>query len=102
VGRDIDVQNLPPPVLDDEPQVEQLEANGRDDEEVHCSDRVAVVSKEGHPVLPLVVVGPSFRQITRYGREADFEAELLEFGLDLPCSPVVLRGKATDQILQLR
>jgi hypothetical protein len=88
--------------IDDEPDIEQLESNGRDDKEVHCCDRVSVVSQERGPALSLSLVGCSFRQIARHGRQADGEAELLELGLDLAGSPVVLDRETPDQGLQLQ
>ncbi len=102
VGREIEVQDSPLPVLDDEPHVEQLEVDGRNDEEVHCRDDIPVVSEKGHPALSLALVECSFRQVARHGRQADGEAELLELGLDLPGSPVVLGRETPDQGLQLQ
>ncbi len=53
MGRDVDVQNLPSTVLDDEPDVEELEPNRRHDEEVHRGDRISVILEEGGPALPV-------------------------------------------------
>ncbi len=101
MGRDVDVQDSPSPVLDHEPHVEESKASGRDYEEVHRGDRIPVVAKECGPALPPIKVRLAFRQVARDGGEADAEAEHLEFSLDLSRSPTVLRGEPADEPLEL-
>ena len=48
---DVDVDQPSAPMIDDEPDVDQLEAHGRDDAEVHGRDGVPVISEERHPTL---------------------------------------------------
>jgi hypothetical protein len=56
MGRYVHVYNLPSTVLDDEPDVEELELNRWHDEKIHGGDRVAVVSKERGPALASVEI----------------------------------------------
>lgn len=88
------MQDFPATVIDDEPCIQQLESNGRNDEELHARNHVPVISEEGGPALPFLLVGSSLREIARDGGEAHGEAELLEIGLDLSCPPSVLAGQA--------
>ncbi len=88
-------------MIDHEPHVEQSEAKGWDDEEVHTGDHVLVVSKERGPALALAVVGFSWWQIPRHGCEANCEPELQELSLNLPGPPVVFACESTDEHLQL-
>ena len=102
MGRYVDVQEVPSIVLDDGPDIEQLESNGRDDEEVHRGDHVSVVSQERGPALSLGVIRPPLWQVARHRRQRNPEPELLELGLDLPCSPAVFRRESSDKYPQLR
>jgi len=45
------VKDTPSPVIDREPNVEQLETEGRHDEEVHSRDSISVIAQEGDPAL---------------------------------------------------
>jgi hypothetical protein len=69
-------------VVEDEPGVQELEAYGRDHEEVHRRDGVPVSSQERQPVLSLHRIRRPLREVARDGRKADFDAELREFGVD--------------------
>jgi hypothetical protein len=51
------MRNSPSPVLDDEPHVEQPEASGRDDEEIHRGDRISVILEKLGPALPPIEAG---------------------------------------------
>jgi hypothetical protein len=88
-------------MVDDEPHVEKLEAQRRNDEEVHGCDGVLVVEQEGRPPLLMTRVGRTLREIARDGGQADREPELLEFALDLPRPPAILEREAVDQLSQL-
>src|SRR5215472_12673377 len=48
----IEVQNLAPPVLDDEEAVEQLERYRRYSEEIERDDHLAVILEKGKPAPP--------------------------------------------------
>ena len=63
VRSDVEVQDLPPSVVDREPDVEQLESDGGNHEEVHPRDQVPVVSKEGGPALSLAGIRLGSRQV---------------------------------------
>ncbi len=76
MGRYVDVQEVPSIVLDDEPDIEQLESNGRDDEEVHRGDHVSVVSQERGPALSLGVIRPPLWQVARHRRQRNPEPSL--------------------------
>jgi len=102
MGRDVDVQELPLIVLNDEPDIEQLVSNSRDDEEVHRRDRFSVVSQERGPALSLAVSRPPLWQVARHRRQRNTEPKLLELGLDLPCSPTIFHRESSDEYLQLR
>ena len=85
-------------VIDDEPDVQQLEAHRGDDAEVHCRDGVLVISEESHPALATARIGRVFREIAGDRRQADSEAKLRELALDLPRPPAILECKAADQL----
>ena len=98
IRRHIEVDQPSASVIDDEPDVQQLEAHGGDDAEVHRCDGVLVVSEERHPALATARIRRAFREISRDRRQADGEAELRELALDLPRPPAVLERKAGDQL----
>jgi len=60
IRRDVEVEQPSPPVIDDEPDVQELEAHRRDDAEVHGSDGVLVISQERHPTLAAARSGKRF------------------------------------------
>ena len=86
-----------PVVVEDEPGVQELEAYGRDHEEVHRRDGVPVISQERQPVLSLHRIRRPLREVTRDGRKADFDAELREFGVDPSRTPRILKRHAPDE-----
>jgi hypothetical protein len=51
IRADVEVDQPSASVIDDEPDVQQLEAHGGDDAEVHGRDGVLVISEERHPAL---------------------------------------------------
>jgi len=96
---DVEVQNFTSTMVDREPDVQQLESDCGDDEEVHPGDDILVIPKEGYPALLLIGIRPDFRHVARDGCEAHSDAELHQFGLDLPRSPAVLRRHPHDEFL---
>src|SRR5438105_2335289 len=50
-GGHVKIENAPLGVIDREPDVEDSEGCGRNTEEVHRCDRVAVVAEKPHPTL---------------------------------------------------
>jgi len=85
-------------VIDEEPDVHQLEAHRGDDAEVHGRDSVLVISEERDPTLTAAEIRWALREIARDRRQADGEAELRELTVDLPRPPAVLERKAADQL----
>lgn len=57
IRRDVEVDQPSASMIDDEPDVHQLEAHGRDDAEVHGRDGVPVISEESHPTLASAWIG---------------------------------------------
>jgi hypothetical protein len=72
------------PVVDREPHVEQLKADGRHEKEVHPGDHVPVIAQEGDLALLGIRIGLRLRQIARDRRETHLDPELRQFGSDLP------------------
>jgi len=55
VVRNIEMQNPPAAVFDDEEAIQDSEAQRRDREEIHGRDHVAVIAKEGSPEVARLV-----------------------------------------------
>ncbi len=85
--RDVDVQDSSTIVADDEKAVEHAERDRWDGEEVHCRNGLAMVSKEGQPVLgPVRVFRRSFHP-TGDGSLGKVKAEHEEFAMNPRRSP---------------
>lgn len=95
---DVEGENASPPVIDREPEIEQPEAHGWHDEEIHRRDRVSVVAKEGGPALLRFGIGVDVRQVPRDRGEAHADSELRQLILDPPSAPPILDGHPHDQI----
>jgi hypothetical protein len=83
------VDDLPSSVADHKPGVQQSEPGGRDDQEVHCGDAVAVVPKKNLPALTLIEIRPALWEVAGNGGETDRNAQFCEFRPDLPRAPAV-------------
>ena len=88
-------------MVEDEPDVQELEANGRDDEEVHRCDGIPVVPQEREPVLSPDRIQRPPREVARDRRKADFDAKLRELGVDPSRTPRILDRHAPDELLHL-
>jgi hypothetical protein len=98
VPSNVEVQDLPTCVLDNEEAVEQLEGHGRHGEEVESDDHLAVVLEEGKPLLTWVPAALDAPEIPSNGPSGDDEAEFLKFAVDFGGSPTrILRRQAPDQ-----
>src|SRR5512143_1191949 len=81
--------------------MEQIEANGRHDEQIHGGDLRRVIAQEGAP-------SPSWRStplahVLGNARLRDLKPELEQFAVDTRCAPQrVLDAHAPDQNAQLR
>ena len=69
-------------MVSDEPHIQETKSRSGDDEEVHRGDVVLVIAKKCDPSLLFAGVVGSLREIARDSREANGEAEILEFGSD--------------------
>jgi len=99
VGCDVDVKDSPPLVVDDEPYVEKPKGGGGNYEEIHRGNAVLVVAEKRHPALLLPFVTGLYWHVPRNCCEADREAELPEFRVNLSSAPTILCGEASDQLL---
>jgi hypothetical protein len=96
---DVEVQDFPASVLNDEEAVEQAEGHGWYRKKVERNDRLAMVQEEAQPLFPwdtTAVCGP---KIPGDGSFRNNETELLEFSVDLGGTPIrVLSCHAQDEI----
>ncbi len=56
VGRDIEMDDPPSPMVNDEPNIQETKSYSRDDEEVHRGDCVLVIVQERDPALLLATI----------------------------------------------
>jgi len=102
--RDIEVQDSPPPVLDDKKAIECAKRQTRNREEVERGDYLAVVVEEGQPAsrLPRIAVSLQPPQISRHGGFGNLESQLEQFAMDAGRPPGrILRLHAPDQLPDL-
>ena len=76
--------------IDCEPDVEQLKADGRYEEEVHPGDHVAVIPQEGDPALGRTRLRLNLREVARNRGETHVDSEFRQLGLDLPLAETAL------------
>ena len=88
VLRDIEADDLPAAVVDQEPHGEDSKRHGRHHEEVHRRECLAVISNERPPRAHRSPARPYSRQIPRHGAFGDVESELRELAVD-PGAPQV-------------
>jgi hypothetical protein len=101
--RDVEVQNAPTIVAEDEEAVEHAEGDRRNREEIHRRDGLAVIAKKGEPSLGGVRRFWSSFHPTGNRPLGNIEAEHEEFPMDAGCDPGrVFRDHAKDQIPHLR
>ena len=97
----VDPDKVSPVQTHDDEGIEQVEANGRDDEQVHGSNVRCVVPQEGAPSLTWRPA--SFDHVLGDARLRDFEPELEQFAVDARRSPKrVLDAHPPDQRTQVR
>ena len=73
------MQNPPPPMLDDEEAVEQLEGHRWHGEEIEGDDHLAVILEESQPAPAGITPALHTLQGPRHGSFGNLEAELLKF-----------------------
>ena len=83
----VDVQDAPPVVADDEEAVEHAEPDRRDGKEIHGRNRFPVVSKEREPTFGWLRLSRRPLHPTRNGSLRDIEAEHKKFAMDARRSP---------------
>jgi hypothetical protein len=100
--RDINVQDAPPIMTDDEEAVEHAERNRWHREEIHGGNRFPMVAKKGQPALGLVGISRRSLHPTRDGSLGKFKTEHAEFPMDPRRSPAgVLNDHPKDQFPNL-
>jgi len=72
----VEMQDLPPPVLYDEQTIQQFERDSWHGEEVEGRDDFAVVLKKGQPTLPWITPVLHTSEIARNGSFRHLEADL--------------------------
>ena len=100
--RDIEVQDAPTVVTDDEEAVEHTEGGRWDREEIHCSDNFPMISKEGEPTFGWL--GIPRRSFHPAGDRSlrDIKAKHKEFAMDARGTPrSVLGDHPEDQLPNL-
>jgi hypothetical protein len=81
--------------------IEQIEANGRNNEQVHGGDIWGVITQEGTPSLAWR--STTLDHILGHRRLSDLKAELEQFAVDARCAPKrVLDAHPPDQRPQVR
>ena len=100
--RDVNVQDAPTIMADDEEAVEHAKRNRWHSKEVHRRNAFPMVSKKGQPALGPVGISRRSFHPTRDGSLGEVKAEHEEFPLDPWCSPGWVLGDYTgDQFPNL-
>ena len=100
--RDVNVQDAPPIMTDDEEAVEHAERNRWHSEEVHCRDRLSMVLEKSTPALSWLGVPRRLFHPTGDRPLRDVEAEQEQFPMDARCSSgCVLGNHPEDQLPHL-
>ena len=89
-------------VVNYEPHIRKTKRDRGHDEEIHRSNAVPVVTEKGHPALVLSLGAGLFRHVPRNGCEADREAKLPEFRMNLSSAPAIVQGECLDECLNLK
>src|SRR5665647_201993 len=98
---DVDPDQLSAVQTDDDERIEQVEANGRDDEQIHGSDVRRVVPQKGAPSLTWRAA--SFAHVLGDARLRDIKPELEEFAVDTWRTPKrILEVHPPDQCTKVR
>jgi hypothetical protein len=84
----------------DDEGVKQVEANGRDNKQVHGGNVWSMITQEGSPSL--AGRPPSFNHVLGDARLRDFKPELEQFAVNAWCTPKrILHAHPPDQSAQL-
>src|SRR5436189_2982333 len=101
MGCDVDPDKVSASQPNDDKGIEQVEANARNNEQVHGGDVRRVVTQEGAPALGRR--STSLDHVLRDARLSDFEAKLEQLAMDARCSPQrIVNAHPPDQRAQVR
>jgi hypothetical protein len=87
MASDIEVEDAPPVMADDEEAVQNPERDRRDCEEVHRCDRLAVIPQEGQPALHRFRISGCTLHPPGDGSLRDLEDQHEEFAVDARSTP---------------
>src|SRR5205823_13755232 len=97
----VDPDKVPAGQPNDDEDIEQIEPNGRNNEQVHGADVRCVVTQEGPPSLGRGAA--SLDHVLRDARLSDLETGLEQLAMDAWCSPQrIFRAHLPDQRAQVR
>src|SRR3974377_648616 len=85
MGFNVDPDELPPIQPDDDENIEQVEANGRDNEQIHGSNVRRVVTQKSAPSLTWR--SRALGHVFGYRRLSDLKAELKQLAMNTRRSP---------------
>src|SRR6266576_2187036 len=101
MGCDVDPDKVSADQPNDDQGIEQIEANGRNNKQVHGGDVRCVVTQEGAPSLGRRAA--SLDHVLRDARLSDLETELEQLAMDTRRSPQrIFRAHPPDQRAQIR
>src|SRR5690348_5422121 len=99
---DVEVQDAPPVMTDDEETVEYSERDRRNCEEVHCSDGLPMIPKKCQPSLDWLRISWRLPHPSGDGSFRDIEAEHEKLSVNPRCTPRRIFGNhAEDQLSEL-
>src|SRR5215470_7891922 len=102
VLRDVEMQNLPASVLDDEEAIQSLEGHGRHGEEVEGHNPFAVILEKAQPAFAGVATPLKTCQVPGDGPLRDGKTEFQKFSVDPGRSPTcILVRQTSDQYANL-
>jgi hypothetical protein len=80
-----DMDQLPPPVMQDDEAKQHPECDRRNHEQIDGGNRFGVIVQEGSPGLRRRAPGP--RHVLRHRRLGDIDPEFEQFAMNARCSP---------------
>src|SRR5260370_17722246 len=89
------MQDLPPVVADDEKAVQNTKRERWDEEEIHCSNGLAMVSEERQPSLHGIWISRSSLDPSRDTPFREIETQLEQLAVNARCSPGRILGNDT-------
>jgi hypothetical protein len=96
ISRDIEIQDLPPVVADDEKAVQNTKRERWDGKEVHRGNGLAMVSEERQPSLPGIWISRSLPDLSRGTPFRHIETQLEQFTVNARRSPGRILGNYTE------